>query len=195
MTVVLKTSHHHGNLRAGLVEAGIEILESEGLDALSLRKCAARAGVSHAAPAHHFDGVAGLREAIATEGFQRFGAAMLREAAPEQDPRARLKAICRGYLAFAREAPALYRLMFSTGMRSQPDAHLAHGPSSAYGILREFCAPFVPEGTEPTVIETQVWALCHGYALFILHGIVPDSPALDTAVLDLVERIGAAPAS
>jgi DNA-binding transcriptional regulator YbjK len=55
-----KKKPHHGNLRAALVSAGIELLEEGGLEALTLRKCAARAGVSHAAPAHHFEGLQGL---------------------------------------------------------------------------------------------------------------------------------------
>ena len=69
--------HHHGNLRNALIEAGIDLLKEGGLPNLTLRKCAALAGVSHAAPAHHFDGLDGLRQAIASEGFSRFRQAML----------------------------------------------------------------------------------------------------------------------
>ena len=58
--------HHHGNLRPALIKAGIALLEEGGIDALSLRKCAARAGVTHAAPAHHFDGLAGLKALVYT---------------------------------------------------------------------------------------------------------------------------------
>ncbi len=62
--------HHHGNLREALIVAGIEILKEGGLPALTLRACAARAGVSHAAPAHHFDGLPGLVTAIAANSGQ-----------------------------------------------------------------------------------------------------------------------------
>lgn len=185
--------HHHGNLRAALVRAGIAILEEEGLAGLSLRKCAARAGVSHAAPAHHFRGVEGLRAAIARAGFDRFRDRMLAEAAGAATPRARLRAICRGYLAFARENPALYDLIFSFRAAAEPPPDLTEGRQPAYGVLAECCAPFVPPGTDPRVIETQVWALCHGYALFVLSGLFPPGEAPDEAVLALVDRVGRDP--
>ena len=63
---------HHGNLKESLVLAGMQLLEDEGLEALTLRRCAVLAGVSHAAPAHHFDGLKGLKTAIATRGYAIF---------------------------------------------------------------------------------------------------------------------------
>ncbi len=190
-----KSSHHHGNLRAALIEAGVALLKEGGLPALTLRKCAARAGVSHAAPAHHFDGVDGLRAAIAQEGFRRFETSMRRHAdAGDQGPRARLHGICRGYLAFARKEPALYDLIFSF----RPDnpqakqAGAASGP--AYQVLRDTCAPFVPPGTDPVVIETQVWALVHGLAMLTLAGrFGPEGPPEDQ-ILTLIDHVGHAPA-
>jgi len=56
-----RRGYHHGNLREALIEAGTEILDEDGLEALSLRACAKRAGVSHAAPQHHFGNLEGLR--------------------------------------------------------------------------------------------------------------------------------------
>ena len=64
-----ENKQQHGNLKEALVLAGMQILEEEGLAALTLRRCAALAGVSHAAPAHHFDGLKGLRTAIAIRGY------------------------------------------------------------------------------------------------------------------------------
>ncbi|MBV7393887.1 TetR/AcrR family transcriptional regulator [Mameliella sediminis] len=189
-----KPRHHHGNLRNALIEAGIDLLREGGLAALSLRKCAARAGVSHAAPAHHFEGVEGLRAAIAQEGFRRFETSMRRHAdAGDQSPRGRLHGICRGYLAFARDEPALYDLIFSF---RAGNPHVRHGDaakSPAYRLLRETCAPFVPPGVDPVVVETQVWALVHGLAMLTLTGRFQDmTPPVD-GVLSLLDRIGAPP--
>ena len=64
--------HHHGDLRAALIAAGIDMLEADGIAGLSLRKIAARVGVSHAAPAHHFNGKNALLVAIAAQGFRTF---------------------------------------------------------------------------------------------------------------------------
>lgn len=186
--------HHHGNLRHALVEAGIELLKDGGLEALSLRKCAARAGVSHAAPAHHFDGIDGLRVAIAEEGFVRFRQRMLdfAEAGP-QTPRGRLHGICKGYLAFAREDPALYDLIFSFRATSRLIKEVELNADPAYQVLRETCAPLVPPGTDPVVIETQVWSLVHGFALLIMTGRFGPGPAPEDAVLALLDRIGTDP--
>lgn len=186
--------HHHGNLRHALVEAGIELLKDGGLEALTLRKCAARAGVSHAAPAHHFDGIDGLRVAIAEEGFVRFRQRMLdfAEAGP-QTPRGRLHGICKGYLAFAREDPALYDLIFSFRATSRLIKEVELNADPAYQVLRETCAPLVPPGTDPVVIETQIWSLVHGFALLILTGRFGPGPAPEDAVLALLDRIGTAP--
>ncbi len=190
-----KSKHHHGNLREALVEAGVELLTEGGIPALTLRKCAAKAGVSHAAPAHHFDGVEGLRAAIAGEGFRRFRLAMLNAADKgPQTPRNRLKGICRGYLDFARQEPALFDLIFSFRANSKLIGDLATSSAPSYQVLRDACAPFVPEGTDPVVIETQVWSLIHGYAQLILTGRFGAGSTPDEPVLALLDQIGARPA-
>ena len=185
-----KSRHHHGNLRQALVDAGVELLNEGGLGVLTLRQCAARAGVSHAAPAHHFGNLDGLRRAIADEGFARFEARM-RDFADvgAQDPRARLRGIARGYMAFAAEEPALYDLIFSFRPKSVTDNALAQHGVSAYQLLRDTCAPFVPDGVDPVVIETQVWSLVHGFALLIMTGRFEGKEPLEE-VLDLLDRVG-----
>lgn len=191
-----KDRHHHGNLRAALIEAGIGLLTEGGLDALTLRKCAARAGVSHAAPAHHFDGLDGLRVAIAEEGFARFRRRMLDFAdSGPQTPRDRLFGICRGYLAFAREEPALYDLIFSFRANSRLLADLEEGSAPSYMVLRDSCAPFQPPGADPVILETQVWSLVHGYAMLILTGRFGDTSARDEDFLAVLDRIIAPPLS
>lgn len=162
----IKTDHKR-DLRADLIAAGEAILEEQGLRALTLRAIAARAGVSHAAPAHHFpEGLPGLRAAIAARGFARFSAAMLAEqarAAPE--PRARLVGICRGYMTFAREQAPFFELIFGTVPMLKGDPDLAAESDRAYGILAEACAPFAPVGPHPRATETMIWSLVHGLAL------------------------------
>lgn len=194
-----KKPHHHGNLRQALVEAGIALLNEGGADALTLRKCAARAGVSHAAPAHHFDGLVGLKAAIAQEGFDRFSRYMCAAAdAAPQTPRDRLKGICRGYLRFALENAALFHLLFGFDANTKLEKDLETGDAAAYLILRDACAPFVPVGTDPVVIETQVWSLIHGYATLVLNGRFwdPHSHTLGEgpveAVLALLDHVGRA---
>ena len=194
-----KTRHHHGNLRMALIEAGIEILEDGVMDALSLRKCAMRAGVSHAAPAHHFNGLAGLKAAIAHRAFEIFSDYMLGAAAKgDPSPRGRLKAICRGYLEFSIEHSALMEIIFGVPEDGTVFSNAGRESSNAYLILRDACAPFVPEGTRPEVVEFQVWSLIHGFTLLTLSGRLGPRPTRveDTsfdAVMTLLDRVGRDP--
>src|SRR5688572_16491897 len=66
-----KTTYHHGNLRAALLDAGLRIVAEDGVDAVSLRAVARRANVSHSAPYHHFSNKAELLAALAAAGFER----------------------------------------------------------------------------------------------------------------------------
>jgi len=160
-----KTGHHHGDLREALIAAGIDILRESGANGLTLRGCAARAGVSHAAPAHHFQGMEGLLVAIAARGFQQFTHLMIQERdAVSVDPGERLLAICRGYLKFARENASLYNLMFSSESVSFSDADLDHASTAAYQVLVDGCAPFEPGPAGAKGVEIMIWSLLHGYA-------------------------------
>ncbi len=188
-----KKKHHHGNLKEALVTAGIELLEEGGIDGLTLRKCAARAGVSHAAPAHHFDGLLGLKIAIAQEGFRLFSQSLENGLAGIDDPRQRLRAICRGYLNFGLKHPGLLNVIFGTGLASLVP-EMREG-DYAYNILREVCAPFIPEGQDRQVGVIQVWSLIHGFTTLYLAGEFgsPPPPIEDgpfEQVAALLDRIG-----
>ena len=65
-------AYHHGDLREALIKAGRAILEKDGVEALTLRACARKAGVSHAAPQHHFASINDLLAEIAATGFEDF---------------------------------------------------------------------------------------------------------------------------
>jgi AcrR family transcriptional regulator len=185
--------HPHADLREGLINAGLTLLARDGTAGLTLRKCAALAGVSHAAPAHHFEGLPGLLDAIAARGFDMFADVMEAHAARAPDePRARLEAICVGYFDFARANPALYDLMFRQvwSLAGRAD-ELAKSGARAYAVLADTCAPFVPEGQEPGIVETQVWSLIHGYATLVLVGKLGRNRAIAsvTEVLGLLKML------
>lgn len=157
--------HHHGDLRAALIAAGIKILESDGIAGLSLRKIAARVGVSHAAPAHHFKGKNALLVAIAAQGFRTFTALMRagRENA-SPDPHDQLAGLCRGYLEFAEKHEALFELIFSTGIKAHADDELRETSTQAYQLLEDTCALFEPSPHHEKSNEIMIWSLVHGYA-------------------------------
>ncbi len=154
-----------GTLRAALIDAGIELLQERGPDGLSLRECAAKAGVSHAAPGYHFKNLSGLSTAIAAKGFEIFVQAMearLNDAGENASDR--LAAICLGYQDFAERHPALFLFIFSGQKFGGEDPDFQTNAGRAYQILRDCCAPFVPPSTSREEIEILVWSLVHGYA-------------------------------
>ena len=192
-----KTRHHHGDLKRALIQAGIDLLEEGGLEALTLRKCAARAGVSHAAPAHHFAGLPGLTSAIAEEGFNIFSKYMTDAVeAGEQTDRERLRSICRGYLQFGLRHSGLLKVMFGEHGLGIHAPRNKREEADAYKILRRACAPFVPDGSDSRIVEAQVWSLIHGFTLLYLGGEFgcTDAPIENSpfdAVMALIDQIGA----
>lgn len=166
-----------GDLPDALVRAGMALLEDKGLEGLTLRRVAARAGVSHAAPAHHFGGLRGLKVAIATHGFQTFRREMVaaRDSLPaDSDPFRALLTVNLAYIRFAESHMALFRLMFDQLPAQDPG--LRDSALNSYLLLRDLCAPFVRE--RPAVpLETAVWGLTHGYAAMNMgNAQIPGSP-------------------
>jgi len=169
--------HHHGDLKEALIQAGISLLVEGGLPALSLRKCAARAGVSHAAPAHHFKGLQGLLTAIVSRGFEQFSRHMTTASADATDPRMRLLGICHGYLEFSRQNDALAALMFMTNQLDTNCETFQRNSSKSYQILADGCAPFCSDPDSQRTLETLIWSLVQGYADLSRNGQVPASNA------------------
>ncbi|MGB0661630.1 MAG: TetR/AcrR family transcriptional regulator [Mangrovicoccus sp.] len=187
--------HHHGDLRNALIRETISMLDEIGAEAISLRKLAAKAGVSHAAPTHHFGNLAGLLAAVAAEGYRRFRLSMV-DAVPENaSDQDRLFGICRGYLRFAEEHPALLDLMFRIQAPEKESCNLDQEGSDSYEILRQAAAPFTRDPTHARVVEAQIWSLIHGYAVLRMNsrlGAEPDDPAGDLdQILGLLEGLWA----
>ena len=160
--------------RDRLIEAGIDLLQEGGVEALTWRKTAARAQVSHTAPAYYFTALPQLLTAIATRAFERFsqGIEQARDQAGD-DPRARLHGICRGYLDFAADQAGLFHVMFTEGAVDRADPDFNRATQQSYLILRECCAPFTtPDNRE--MLEFAIWTSVHGYAILRLDN--PDAP-------------------
>ncbi|WP_420564758.1 TetR-like C-terminal domain-containing protein [Thalassobaculum sp.] len=191
-----KKNYHHGDLKPALIQAGLELLEEQGLEALTLRAIAARVGVSHTAPKNHFDGLLGLLAAIAAEGFRRHATEMRKGVEAHSNRVDRLRAATEGYVRFARENPALFKLMFSPRLKGLGDPDLIAAGSESYGVLRGIAdglewdrpGPARGPGEEALRTETMLWAFAHGYASLLLEGHGPaqsdGAPMLD--VLDVM---------
>jgi AcrR family transcriptional regulator len=168
-----KASHyHHGRLREALIRAGRALIEQRGLQGFTLRECARRARVSHAAPAHHFHSVGDLLAEIAAYGFDELAAAMDAAARGQRDPARRLAALGRAYVAFALANKAVFQLMFNRGARSNDNAGLEASRKAAYARLTEGIGSVIPDGSAATrqAMADLAWASVHGFAMLALGG-------------------------
>mgnify|MGYP001476247223 CR=1 FL=1 len=188
-------TYHHGDLREALIKAGRAILEKDGIDALTLRACARKAGVSHAAPQHHFASINDLLAEIAATGFEDFVRSLDKAAAHAPSPIERLKAMGQGYVAFARGRPAVYQLMFGVAAPLSSE-RLQTAKVAAWEQL----ANLVSEAAGPVNKDAkalQVWSTVHGFSMLVisqkLPSIISIPQVLDRVIDGLAPAIGAQP--
>ena len=160
--------YHHGELRRALIDAATRLLESEGPSALSLRAVAREAGVSPAAPYHHFKDKSELLDAVAAEGWTMLDEAIAKARAEAANPADALDEIGVAYVCFARKNPAIYRVMYDTA-RDKEDfpVEVDGGGDSAYCKVRD---TFIDAGANPNDVQelelatTAAWCSAHGLA-------------------------------
>jgi AcrR family transcriptional regulator len=167
--------YHHGALRTALLEAAEAILDRDGIASLTLRAAARGAGVSHAAPTHHFADLTGLLTALAASGFIRFRAHLQAEVeAAGPDRRARLIALGRGYVGFARTCPGLFQLMFRSERLDWSSPALSTAGEAAFALLTqdqpEADHPSDSHGFESLVVAMSRWSLVHGLSSLLVDG-------------------------
>jgi AcrR family transcriptional regulator len=150
-------------LEVALVHAAGKLLEKEGVEALSLREVARRAGVSHAAPYRHFAEREALLAALAVEGFAWLGEAQ-RAAAKAGG----LRAMGEAYVAFALAHPQRFRLMFGGRIAFARHARLREVATQAFDELAGALSARVPEAQDARDASIAAWALVHGLAQLLL---------------------------
>jgi AcrR family transcriptional regulator len=155
--------YHHGDLRRALLTAAAEVIAEQGPSHLSLRDVARRAGVSHAAPAHHFHDKAGVLTALAAEGYDRLGAAL--EDALAVRP-LDLKELGVAYLRFAADHPAHFEVMFRPDLYHRDDPNLLAARARTGELLRAGldAVPRSRRGHDQDMAGLAAWLLAHGFA-------------------------------
>jgi AcrR family transcriptional regulator len=186
-----KPPYHHGDLREALLQAAEAALNDMSVEEVSLREIARRAGVSHAAPKHHFASLGQLFAEVAARGFENFHNA-LQEAAnrdADQSPRSRTMAMGRAYLRFAADNPAVYSLMF--GKRDNvvtTTPHLAMAMLAAWGIIEVQVADFIGVSRAHYGAVT-VWSAVHGLAMLRLERKLPPHVEPEVALEALLRTV------
>jgi AcrR family transcriptional regulator len=182
-------TYHHGHLRAACVEAGVQLVEAEGPDAVTIRGVARIAGVSHTAPLHHFRDRQELLDAVADRGFDLLVERLDSSLAPDATPTESLRAYGRAYVDHAVAHRGLFTLMFRPTGEIQGEA--------SYRRLIDLCAAAQAAGELPGDdsfrLALVLWSSVHGLAALYATSNLgsghvagqPTDPAVGTdAVLD-----------
>ncbi|MEO0752776.1 MAG: TetR/AcrR family transcriptional regulator [Pseudomonadota bacterium] len=167
-----RENYHHGDLRAGLVEATRQLVEEKGPDRFSVADACRAAGVSTAAPYRHFNDRDEMLLAVCAEGMERFYTNM--QGAVAGKPPGSLEAIFdlgMAYIAFATSEPGVFRLSFGIAREHEKDAEIIERGKRNYGILLSQVAAFQGK----TEIDEQVldrafalWTMVHGLSFLLI---------------------------
>jgi AcrR family transcriptional regulator len=159
-----RDTYHHGDLKATILGQAAVLVAERGAADLSLRELARAAGVSHAAPAHHFADRRGLFTALATEGFRMLAVALT-------DARPNFLNAALAYVRFAIDHPGHYAVMFDKSLYDATDPGLVAAETAAGAELA------VGVGTlddprandDPQAAQLAAWSLVHGFSLLWLN--------------------------
>jgi AcrR family transcriptional regulator len=203
--------YHHGHLREALVEAGVELARTGGPNAVLLRAASREAGVSHNAAYRHFANQEDLLAAVAQRCMTQLGLLMIERTqlvtvrGPVRSARARLEAIGRAYIDFARTEPGWFRTAFSSARAhpaggptsEQPGADDADAATSPYLVLGARLDELVDVGVltpqRRPGAEYAAWSAVHGLSSLLLDGPLRDLPESEVeqaivAVLSVVRQ-------
>ncbi|WP_347269050.1 TetR/AcrR family transcriptional regulator [Paracoccus sp. (in: a-proteobacteria)] len=181
--------YHHGNLRETLLAAADGVLARHGAAGITLRDVAKAAGVSHAAPYHHFASLDEMLAAVAERGFARLAAAMAAHA-DESDPRERLLQICEAYVDCARTHPAQFRLMFGALLaRKHEFPTLKAAADGAFAQL--LAASTGLDAERGPDVALLGWSLAHGLSNLLIDGAFDGLPMELPAGPTLARRLAA----
>ena len=186
-------SYHHGDLKAALVKAAERLIANKGIDALSLRSIATKAGVSHMAPYAHFKNKSELFKSVAASGYVKLTNRLkrIKKSADKSDDLVLLYGMA--YIEFATKNPQLYKLMLrqthpdlSTNKKttkkpvlltlSNGDKSLRDASKKTYLLLRDCFVDSANDEHEASVQAQGAWALVHGVASLLITGQIVIDP-------------------
>jgi AcrR family transcriptional regulator len=194
-----RTSDPDTRLDERLVQSALALLAEDGIEGLTLRRLARRAGVSHGAPARHFRSLKDLLAEVAARGFALLSEAIEKSGAQvpaEAGPMARLAAAARAYLDCAVENAALFALMFRTDALDPTNASFAREAPAAFDQLVRHVRAAQQQGwhadLDTRLLAGSLWASVHGLATLwsqgAFQGAVPHA-SIDDAIAITLELV------
>ena len=183
--VTANKPYHHGDLRRALLETATTMIDAEGVESISMRKLAARAGVSRTAAYHYFGNKQELLCAIAMDGFQRQMEA-IDTAGGSDSFRSQLSRFLRSYVEFSADNPEYYELMLGGNIwrTGQATEELRDLGDIAFRNLRKQVAiwqeqGFIDADADNLRLTQVIWCSAHGISRFIIDGVYVHQTTLD----------------
>jgi AcrR family transcriptional regulator len=171
-------THPPEGTRSRLLRVAREIVEKDGLAAVTLRAVGAAAGVSRGAPYRHFTDKSDLLAAVAAQALQTL-AATVDGAARDTDPVTRIDQALRAYVDMALRSPELYSFTFSTDLRVAQSVELHEAGLGAYGALHRLVIGANRSNLPPDLVTSALWATMHGSVMLVLAGHTEPDQHLD----------------
>jgi AcrR family transcriptional regulator len=188
----MSDNYHHGDLKNALIQAGIEILSRDGLQALSLRNVAKQAGVSHMAPYAHFADKQALIAAIAAEGYAKLYSKLSAAHQSKSDPLPCLFAMAHAYLQFALDEPDHFNMTFSGAVEAEKDyPEYVEQSQRCFRLVVTLVADcqtaalFAGEDTQ--LLAVSIWSCIHGFIQLLLANQLPSGLLAQSSSHDIFD--------
>ena len=167
-----RANYHHGDLRAGLVEATRQLVEEKGPDRFSVSDACRAAGVSTAAPYRHFNDRDEMLLAVCSEGMERFYDTMSAAVADKAPGTIEtINDLGLAYIKFATSEPGVFRLSFGIAREHEGNPEIVERGQRIYGILlAQVAAYFGKPGVDDEVLERAfpLWTMVHGLSFLLI---------------------------
>lgn len=154
-----------------IITAARELAETEGWEAVTTRRLAERVEYSQPVLYSHFNGKDAIVSAVALDGFSELAAHLRRARQAAAEPGQALRAVCRAYLEFATERPALYQAMFI--LPTDLKFASAETPPPLRASFDEFVSCFHPDNKRRELFAEVLWGALHGIAVLSESGRIP----------------------